>query len=212
MIKVKTKKIRLGHVLKPRLQVFLSISLFLAATLLSRNRAMDAWEEVAFRIIYDLPEWLTPVFLFITQLGGIIVLFVLSAIYLVRGHYHIVIRLLMSGLLAYLLSGVAKDLVGRGRPSELLNDIIHRDLMIRGPGFPSGHVALATAVALTIGRHLPRRHRWIVPAIIIAVGLSRIYLGVHAPLDVVGGLAIGWFSAEIFRFVQMRDIRARKKA
>lgn len=205
----KRKFLQLGRLQQPRIEVLMAILLFILATLLSRNTVMDAWEEVVFRAVYGLPEWLTPVFLIITQLGGIIVLFVLASIYMVKQHYSMVIRLLMSGLLAYLLAGVAKDLVGRGRPHELLTDIIYRDLMIRGPGFPSGHAALATAIALTLGRHIPGRYRWVIPVVIIGVGLSRIYLGVHAPLDVVGGIAIGWFSSEIFRFVSVKDMRRK---
>ncbi len=200
------KKTLFSHLKKPRNQLLLAVVLFIFAALLSRNSAMDAWEEVVFRAVYNLPEWCKPFFLVITQLGGIVVLFVLATIYLLKRHYHIVIRLLMSGLLAYLLAGVAKDVVGRARPYVLLDDILNRDFWATGPGFPSGHTALATAMALTLGHHLPLRYRWLVPVVIVGVGLSRIYLGVHAPLDVVGGFAIGWFSTEIFHFVQLRTI------
>jgi glycosyltransferase 2 family protein len=205
--KAKTNKATEDRPLKVNYQIVASILLFIVAMKLSRNPKMDMWEEATFRAIYNLPDWMNIFFLSITQLGNIFVLFGLSVIYLARKRYHIVIRLLMSGFLAYLITGVAKDLFGRGRPQELLVDIVYRDLLIRGPGFPSGHAALATAVALTLWRHLPKRHRWVVPFIIIGVSMSRIYLGVHAPLDVIGGIAIGWFSAEIFRFVQIRDIR-----
>lgn len=187
-------------------QLLLSVCLFVVATLLSRNAAMDSWEAAVFRAIYGLPDWLNPIFLGITQLGSMTVLFALAVVYLIVAHYRVALRLLMSGLLAYIMAGTAKELVGRSRPQALLDNIIYRDLFAHGPGFPSGHAALATAIALTAGRYLPSRYIWIVPVWIIGVSISRIYLGVHAPLDVIGGIAIGWFSAEVFRAVKLRGL------
>lgn len=186
-------------------QLYIAIALFAFAAYLSRKSKFARGEEEIFNAIYGLPDILLPFFLVITQLGNVFILFGLSIFYIFRQQLHITLRLLLSGSLAYLLSGVAKDLFGRPRPLELLDNLVTRDLMVRGPGFPSGHSAMATAIALTIGIHLPHKHKWVVPAIIVGVGLSRIYLGVHAPLDVVGGIAIGWASAELFRHVNISE-------
>lgn len=207
----KTKKSKPKYLKNPTNQLIAAIALFTLTAMLVRDGGMADWEKSLFHAIYGLPNWLTPLFYVVTQLGSIFVLILLASLYLVKQHYHIVIRLLMSGLLAYLLAGVAKDLFGRARPQELLIDIIYRDYLIRGPGFPSGHMALATAVALTLGRYVPRRWRWLVPVMIVAVGLSRVYLGVHAPLDIIGGFAIGWGSAAIFRKVRLTDLRKNPK-
>ena len=91
-----------------------------------------------------------------------------------------------------MITGVAKDLWGRARPNELLLDVVNLDYIVRGPGFPSGHMALATALAFTIGHYLPKKYHWVPIVWIVGVGLSRMYLGIHAPLDIVGGFAIGW--------------------
>ena len=72
--------------------------------------------------------------------------------------------------------------------------------LAEGFGYPSGHTALATVtyglgalLALTVQRPLP--YRLLVVAIgctlALLVGVSRIYLGVHYPTDVVGGLLLG---------------------
>lgn len=168
--------------------------------------AVSAWEQDLFEVIYSWPIWLTPFFLVVTQLGNYTVLMVLALLAFIFSKFTLVIRLLMSGSLAYLLTGVAKDLVGRGRPAELFTDITLRDYS-RGAGFPSGHMALATALAFTLGYFIPSKYRFITPLIIVLVGLSRIYLGVHAPLDLLGGFAIGWLSAEIFRFVEVKAVK-----
>lgn len=188
-----------------------AIVLFVVATRMAQQSGMAGWERSIFRLIYELPDSLTPLFLAITQLGGITMLAAISVIFLLRSHYAAVIHMMMSGLFAYLAAGVGKDLFGRGRPQEFFADLAYRDYLIRGPGYPSGHMALATAIGMTLWHYLPRRYRWISPALIIGVGLSRMFLGVHAPLDIVGGFAIGWAAVSIFHFVRVTDIR-RKKA
>ena len=189
-----------------RLEVAGAILLFWLGVVLTRN-TIDPWERTVFLHIYSWPEWLRPFFLVVTQFGSIVVLMALALGAFLLKKYTLVVRLLMSGSLAYLLSGVAKDLVGRARPSELIIDITHHDPFTRGAGFPSGHMALATALAFTLGYLLPKKWHWITPLIIIGVGLSRVYLGVHAPLDLLGGFAIGWLSAELFRFIEIKDIK-----
>lgn len=199
--------------INPTLQVFMAVGLFSVAALASQGADMHPWEITIFQFIYGWPDFLLPLFLAVTQFGSIYMLAALLIIYLVRKRYHIVLRLLMTGTLAYLVSGFAKDLWGRARPHEILLDVLSRDYIVRGPGFPSGHTALATALALTIGHYMPRKYNWVVPVLIIGVALSRIYLGIHAPLDIVGGFAIGWVSYALFRHVRLQDVSfARKRA
>lgn len=209
MVKTKLKPSAKETLLQPRVQLAAAVVLFWLSTLMVNDGNMAAWERTVFQFVYQLPESLTLLFLAITQLGGITMLFALSIVYLVKSHYSAVIRLLMSGLLAYLAAGVAKDLYGRGRPHEFFTELVYRDHLIRGPGFPSGHMALATAIGLTLWHFLPKRYKWLAPAMIIGVGLSRVYLGVHAPLDIVGGFAVGWASVVVFHFVRMTDIRKK---
>ena len=188
----------------PITQGILAISLFVVSVLLTRSTTIPGWEVELFKFAYNLPNFLHTIFFFITQFGSIYLLVLLLIIYLFQKHYHIVLRLFMTGSLAYLLAGVAKDTVGRARPYEFLNDIISIEIT-RGSGFPSGHMALATALALTMGHYMPKKYHWVVPVWIIGVGLSRLVLGVHFPMDVLGGFAIGWGSYALFRLVRIYD-------
>jgi glycosyltransferase 2 family protein len=196
--------------LNPTQQVGLATLLFLFAVLLTRGSSVSTFEANIFNAINDLPSWLYLPFYYITQFGSVYILGILLVVYLVKQHHHIVIRLLMTGSLAYLLAGLAKSLWGRARPHELLPDILTLDYF-QGAGFPSGHVALAAAVAFTMGHYLGKRYFWLIAAWVVGVSLSRMYLGVHLPLDIVGGIAIGWFSYAIFRHVRLYDIPRRTK-
>jgi glycosyltransferase 2 family protein len=189
----------------PTLQVFMAVGLYFASVAATQGQQMTQWEINVFTAIYEWPRFLYPFFFVITQLGSIHVLAIMLIGYLIKRRYHIVLRLLMTGTAAYLVSGFAKDIWGRTRPHELLTDVVNLDYLVRGPGFPSGHVALATALALTIGHYLPRKYHWLIVFWIVGVGLSRIYLGIHAPLDIVGGFAIGWGCYALFRHVRIYD-------
>lgn len=195
----------------PTWQLVSAILLFVSAVLISRGQNMTTFEQDIFMFVYGWSSQLHPFFITVTQLGGIYMLGLLVAVYLVIKKYHIVIRLLLTGLLAYLAAGVAKDLWGTDRPFEYLLNVTSLEYLVRGPAFPSGHMALATALAFTVGHYLDKRYRWILVIALVGVGLSRIYLGVHAPIDLVGGFAIGWASYALFRHVRMQDMTISHK-
>lgn len=195
----------------PTVQAIAAIVLFVSAVLASRGAAMHDWEIDVFRVVYDLPTLLQPFFFVVTQLGSVYGLALALLITFIMREHRIVLRLLLTSTLAYLLSGFAKSIWGRARPNDLLSGVINRDHYVQGPGFPSGHTALIVALAFTIGHYLPKKYHWLVTLTIVLVGLSRMYMGVHAPLDIVGGFAIGWFSYALFRHVRILNIRRPKQ-
>jgi undecaprenyl-diphosphatase len=204
------KQKRLIPLIHPTVHVILALTLFIVVTAISRRAVMLEWEKSLFLWTYSWPEWLTPFFISVTQFGTIYLLAIILMFLGIKKKYNSALRLLLTGILAYQVSGFAKDIWGRTRPNEFLIDVVNRDYF-RGPGFPSGHVALATAMAFVVGHYLPEKYRWLVPVWIIAVGISRIYLGIHAPLDIIGGFAIGWFCYMLFRHVRLYPIKYKRK-
>jgi undecaprenyl-diphosphatase len=87
-----------------------------------------------------------------------------------------------------------KQAVKRDRPCEILDGVEGRVTPADQFSFPSGHTAAAFLVATLLGNAYP----YLFPvacAWALAVGFSRIYLGVHYPSDVVAGMLLGVLSA-----------------
>jgi len=87
---------------------------------------------------------------------------------------------------------VAKHIVDRDRPLDVLTHVVVRGAHLSHYGYPSSHAAVAAALATAAMPYIPRyarRTNWLLVAI---VALARIYVGAHFPLDVIGGVALGW--------------------
>jgi len=90
-----------------------------------------------------------------------------------------------------------KNIIQRIRPYDVMNSL---KILVEAEhdfSFPSGHTAASFACAWAMRRTLPKKC-WI-PAIVLAalISLSRLYVGVHYPTDVIAGMLVGIFAAEI---------------
>ncbi|UXI69444.1 phosphatase PAP2 family protein [Tahibacter amnicola] len=145
------------------------------------------------------PKWFEDVMRDMTALGGIGVVIgstlVLCGWFMLRRRLGDIAILAGSLVGAQVLSAIAKFFISRPRP-----DLVSYEAEIYSASFPSGHTLMATVAYVTFAMLLAadvgdRRSRefllgvaWVAA---IAVGVSRIYLGVHWPSDVLAGWAIG---------------------
>lgn len=86
---------------------------------------------------------------------------------------------------------VLKALVQRERPGTTIPGAVLRDVPSAGPSFPSGHAVIAFGILVLLSPYLRRRWQVLVLALALLNSVARVYLGGHAPLDMVGGAAAG---------------------
>lgn len=169
--------------------------LFVVSAVLVRLDA-TAWDASAYALLNEVPSalarGLTPIsriFLPI-GLGAAIVLATTYTVARGRSALPLLVVAASAGL-AWAAANVAKAIETRPRPYEMIADAVLRQDPAHGTSFPSAHTAVAYAVAIALIPFLPRTLA--VAGIVYAslVGWSRIYLGVHYPLDVIAGAGIG---------------------
>jgi undecaprenyl-diphosphatase len=162
---------------------------------------------------HHLP-WLNGVMVFVTQLGNNEVLFPAATILALglaaRGRWRTALVLAATGLLGWGLTEGVKALVGRPRPAEAVDALV--PIPTNG-SYPSGHALNAMTVygtaALLAARGLRSRRAAAVLLtaaflLAVAVGASRLYLGVHYLTDVLGGWSAGLALALLARWVDER--------
>ncbi len=175
-----------------------------ASAALVLNRRLDGWELHVFRSINNWPESLYYPFVAATILPQSLWIAVISVIgaFLAKT-YRLAWQLAASIFIGYAMTFALKHFIGRARPFDLVGDV-HQRISESGMGFTSGHAMIITIIALSVWPYLPKGWRWLVLVLIPAMALSRVYLGVHSPLDVVGGVAVGVISVAIFRVLPAR--------
>lgn len=81
-----------------------------------------------------------------------------------------------------------KPLFARPRPPAVYQ--LYTTSIFASYSFPSGHTTTAFALATLLARRSPRHSLWLF-LLALLIGASRVYLGVHYPLDVIAGIVLG---------------------
>jgi membrane-associated phospholipid phosphatase len=169
------------------------LALLVVSGLVVQDGQVGPVERWVFHAINGLPDWLyRPVWIF-QQLGNLVVAFlvvVFLAVVLRRPKLAVAAMVAVGAKLW--LEQVVKSVVERSRPGTSVGDAILRgNVSFSGLSFVSGHAVIAVAMATALSAVLPRRWRTVVWVLVALNGLTRIYVGAHNPLDVVGGAGLG---------------------
>jgi len=192
---------------EPRILVPAAALVFLGLALLIVSGHKFSFDTTLIMLLRDAanpavplgPAWFHEAVRDMTALGSFVGLFFMAltatlALWLC-GYRHLAIGLVVSLVAAFLASTALKITIARQRP-----DIVEHAALTFTASFPSGHAFLSAATLLTIASFVGLASRrtdiarfCMAMAVILTglIGLSRIYLGVHWPTDVLGGWCLG---------------------
>lgn len=143
---------------------------------------------------YLREDFLNPFIIFITSLGNGGLVWIAASVFMLcssstrKAGVMSILALILSFVINNL---ILKNAVARTRPWI---DVEGLKVLIKKPwdySFPSGHTASSFAAAVVMYKTLPARFG--IPAVILAtaISLSRLYIGVHYPTDVLAGALSG---------------------
>jgi undecaprenyl-diphosphatase len=181
------------------------------------TQALDTRLLLALRDPADLarprgPAWIEPALLDLTAIGGPVVLglvvFAVAGFLALQTRYRTALVILITAASGELANFAMKSLFARPRPDVVphLRDVV-------STSFPSGHAMESAIIYLTLGamlmrlaeRRLTKIYCMTIAVIVtLLVGISRVYLGVHYPTDVLGGWTFGFVWASICWLVEKR--------
>ena len=160
--------------------------------------------------------FLNPIMQFITSLGdeGIVPIALCIIFIIIKKTRKVGVTAGLSlALEAILINLTIKKIVGRTRPYVVNEAIEYITTRPSDNSFPSGHTGCMFAVASVLFYMMPKKVG--IPAMIIAslVGISRLYVGVHYPTDIIAGFIIGMFTGFIAKLIveKISKVLAKKK-
>lgn len=169
----------------------LSLIVFIVTSLIA-VRGVPHWEEQLFLFMnnWQAPEFVTTFARISSDLVWAAV-FVTALLFLVKKYFWGAWKVAVPGVASYVFVFLAEHVIGRARPEVLLaNDTVLRASQ-DGMGFPSGHAATMAAIVAVVWLYSSWRIRVVSVVLLLLVSWSRVYLGVHFPLDVFTGMAVG---------------------
>ncbi len=170
-----------------------ALAVLAICALIAGDGTVGAAEAAVFRAINDLPGGLYPLLWPFQQFGNLLVALVLGlGVAVALRQWKVAAAVVAAVVLKLVCELAVKEVVQRSRPGRSIGDVVMRgDVSAHGLSFVSGHAVITAAIAGLLTPVLPGRWK-VAPWVIVALnGFTRIYVGAHNPLDVVGGIALG---------------------
>jgi len=110
----------------------------------------------------------------------------------IKNYWMVGLAFLAAGISRLVFCEIIKLLVNRPRPFEV-HQVVQLISYEVGQSFPSGHAAFFFALAMAVYFFNKRASWWFFVGAAL-IGLSRIYVGIHYPSDILAGALVGLFS------------------
>lgn len=175
----------------PKVRLTIGAATTVITAVAVRGRRVGQHEATVFRAINDLPDSLYVPAWVVMQLGALGAAPVAAGSAWVAHDRELSGRLFAGGVATWALSKLVKQLVRRPRPAMLIPGARRRGPAAAGLGYLSGHAGVAVALGAAALPRLGAAERAVILGIAPIVGLSRVYVGAHLPLDIAGGAALG---------------------
>lgn len=176
--------------------LFVSLLGFIILTYVVFNEKIIKLDIIGYELISNLlmSDFLTKIFIFITNLGSSIFLIITTIIlFILIRNKKVGIFITLNLLITTGLNTLLKYIIQRPRPTEF------RLIEENGYSFPSGHTMVSMTfyglLIYLIYKNIKNNYlKWSLISILILliclIGISRIYLGVHYPSDVIAGFFV----------------------
>lgn len=124
--------------------------------------------------------------------AGIICILIVAAFLYFKNLRKVGILMAISLILEFILTNlILKNWVARVRPYEVIDGLTLLVGKAHDLSFPSGHTGSAFALAVVIFMVMERKYGIIALVLAALMGFSRLYVGIHYPSDVLGGIVLG---------------------
>lgn len=197
----------------------------------------DFWMQMLCQIEANILLWIQehlrnevtdPIVKWITHLGdhGILWIALLLILLCISKTRKAAILGASSLVLTFVVTNLClKPFVARVRPYEAIDGLVRIIEAQSDKSFPSGHTANSMAVGVILWKisqsceklgnkkiYFPKFAGWFVLILSILIGLSRLYVGVHYPTDILGGAVIAMVvSVIVFKIYKNINIRKRNE-
>ena len=193
-----------------RNRVILAIILLIVLIILIITGYVSSFDNIVYNFIISFKnDRFTRIMKIITFLSSVKLMVILSLLSLIWLLFRKKEPLYILGTLCVssLINVVFKNIFKRDRPNIL------RLIEETGYSFPSGHAMASMAfygsiIVLALNYKMEKKYKWIINIflgiLIFLIGMSRIYLGVHYPSDILGGWLIGFILLNILNEIIKR--------
>jgi membrane-associated phospholipid phosphatase len=189
----------------PSVRLGLGVAGVMAAGIPVRRDRVGRREAALFLAVNGLPDLLFAPAWAVMQAGALGAALAAALAAWATGDEQLARRFAASGVGTWALAKLVKERIRRPRPASLLAATRTRGPEASGSGYLSGHAGVVAALCAASFHRLSGSERALALGMVAAVGLSRMYVGAHLPLDVVGGVSLGLAADAAVALAQCRS-------